>query len=467
VKHGESTTKDGRRWRRRWLICVSALAAGALCAGLAGSQARAKPPVLTEYPDPSGSFATYEPGGPAAPDNPFFHPLGRNGRACVTCHQPADGWTITPAHIEQRFKSSHGQDPLFRLVDGATCPNADVSTPKAMRRAYGLLLSKGLIRMPIPIPPNAEFSVVKVDDPYGCTKLSNPKRGVLSVYRRPLPATNLRFESEIMWDGREPSLKSQAADAAIGHEQAASPPPAKPLEAVVAFERGLWTAQVSDHQAGSLRDAGAGGGPIDLSRQDFYLGINDSLGNDPLRRPFTLEVFNIYQPWLKLGGSPLAERRAAIARGEEIFNQRAFFMGGLAGLLGRGRDQMTTGFCTTCHDTPNAGNRSLAGTIDIGSADASRRTPDLPLFTLRCDSGEFKGQTFQTDDPGRALITGKCADIGAFKVPVLRALAARPPYFHDGSAATLMDVVNFYDLRFGMGLTRQEKDDLVAFLRTL
>src|SRR5262249_39100272 len=49
---------------------------------------------------------------------------------------------------------------------------------------------------------------------------------------------------------------------------------------------------------------------------------------------------------------------------------------------------------------------------------------------------------------GRALVTGRCEDIGKFKVPTLRALAARAPYFHNGSAATLEDVVEFYDRRF-------------------
>jgi cytochrome c peroxidase len=46
-------------------------------------------------------------------------------------------------------------------------------------------------------------------------------------------------------------------------------------------------------------------------------------------------------------------------------------------------------------------------------------------------------------------------------------LAARAPYFHNGSAARLEDVVNFYDLRFGIGLTNQQKEDLVNFLKTL
>jgi cytochrome c peroxidase len=70
-------------------------------------------------------------------------------------------------------------------------------------------------------------------------------------------------------------------------------------------------------------------------------------------------------------------------------------------------------------------------------------------------------------DPGRAMISGKCADIGKLKGPVLRGLAARAPYFHNGSAATLNDAVDFYDQRFNLNLTQQQKADLVAFLQTL
>ena len=65
------------------------------------------------------------------------------------------------------------------------------------------------------------------------------------------------------------------------------------------------------------------------------------------------------------------------------------------------------------------------------------------------------------------MITGKWADIGKFMGPILRALAARAPYFHNGSAATLEEVVEFYEARFNIGLTAREKADLVAFLRAL
>jgi cytochrome c peroxidase len=123
-----------------------------------------------------------------------------------------------------------------------------------------------------------------------------------------------------------------------------------------------------------------------------------------------------------------------------------------------------TGTCTICHDTPNAGNHSVAMPLNIGIAAASRRTPDMPLYTLR---NSWTGQVVQTTDPGRAMVTGKWRDVGKFKGPILRALAARPPYFHDGSAATLEDVVAFYDTRFNLHLTEAEKADLVAFLRAL
>ncbi len=65
------------------------------------------------------------------------------------------------------------------------------------------------------------------------------------------------------------------------------------------------------------------------------------------------------------------------------------------------------------------------------------------------------------------VITGQCADIGKVKGPILRGLAARAPYFHNGSAASLAEVVDFYDQRFAIGLTTAEKTDLVAFLSSL
>lgn len=111
------------------------------------------------------------------------------------------------------------------------------------------------------------------------------------------------------------------------------------------------------------------------------------------------------------------------------------------------------------------GNHSVAAPMNIGITNPNRRTPDLPLCTLR---NKATGAMRETSDPS-ALITGKWADIGKFKGPILRGLAARAPYFHNGSAATLDDVVDFYNhpLRAGR-VSRGEHEDLVAFpTRTL
>jgi cytochrome c peroxidase len=111
--------------------------------------------------------------------------------------------------------------------------------------------------------------------------------------------------------------------------------------------------------------------------------------------------------------------------------------------------------------------------LNIGIADAGANKPPaldidgLPVFTLQCNQGPLAGQSFVVTDPGRALITGNCADIGKLKGPILRGLAARAPYFHNGSAATLLDAVNFYDRRFNIGFTPQQKQDLVNFLNSL
>src|SRR5262249_12682340 len=102
--------------------------------------------------------------------------------------------------------------------------------------------------------------------------------------------------------------------------------------------------------------------------------------------------------------------------------------------------------------------------IGVGDLTSPLDLRYLPVFTLRNNS---TGATVQTTDPGRALITGLWSDVGKLKGPVLRGLAARAPYFHNGSANSLADVVEFYDKRFTMSLTASEKADLVAFLKSL
>lgn len=459
---------------------VARVALAALFAGAAFSMTPARADAHDEmeqasFANPAGVHRTLSTAGAIDTDNPFFQDLGTNGRSCFSCHRPAQAWTITPEEVQHRFAQTKGLDPIFQTNDGSNCEGADVSTKPRRRRAFSQLLEKGLIRIGLPVPASAEFDIVDVDDPYQC----GAPLDQASMFRRPLPTTNLRFLSGVMWDGRETvkghaiaaDLATQASHATTTHAQGMEPT-AQQVQAIVDFEMGLFTTQSHDREAGNLTAAGARGGPKALSRQFFCVGINDPLGMlpvmpgacDTVSAGLDTTVFDLFASWQQSS----SRSRRAIARGERLFNTRAFVIDGVRGLNGGPGDPVAGpiqgGTCTVCHNTPNAGDHSVAMPLNIGIADVSRRTPDLPLYTLK---HKTTGETVETTDPGRAMVTGKWSDIGKFKGPILRALAARAPYFHNGSAATLADAVEFYNTRFNIGLTDREKADLIAFLRSL
>ncbi len=428
--------------------------------------------------DATGMIRTYIAGGNLDTSNPFFQSLGTNGRSCFTCHRPETAWSVTPASLQARFKATGGSDPIFHTNDGSNSPLADVSTPDARKGAYSMLLNKAVIRVGLPIPAGAEFSLDSVDDPYGFANASE-----LSLFRRPLPSTNLRFLTAVMADGREThapfkppmdaganmadlvaSFKGQAINATLGHAQAAIAPTDAQVQQIVEFEMGLTTTQWQDNNAGYLSGDDAIGGPHMLANQDFHVGVNDVLGADPTLASFNSSAMTLFAGWLPQHGNSGGAARSAIARGEELFNTKPISITGVGGLNDALGLPVIAGTCTTCHDAPNIGNHSVALPINIGTADASRRTLDMPLYTLRNNA---TGAMVQTTDPARALITGKWADIGKVKGPVLRGLAARAPYFHNGMAASLDAAIDFYDTRFNIGFTAQEKRDLVAFLDAL
>ncbi len=477
-------------------------------------------PGFAIFPDPSGFFGTVNQSGPTVEStNPFFQDLGTNGRSCVTCHQPSDAFTITPPHIRARFNATQGSDPLFRPVDGANCPTADVSTLEERREAYSLLLTKGLIRIGIAVPANADYQVVSVYNRYGCNATD-----VISMYRRPLPTTNLPFLSAVMFDGRESSsatattkilysnyptsllndLAHQSVDATVGHAQGdGTRPTPEEQQQIVDFETKLFTAQIRDRDAGALDGWGAKGGPASLTTQPFFITINSSVhflvstfeqpGGmvNPGDGQFTSNIFNLYNQWAQIRNSEdddHAAARRSIARGEQLFNSLQIPITGVAGInddvaaggLVAGGIPSLQGTCGTCHDTPNVGNHSFPTPLNIGTGDLSPTNPSvnlggldmsfLPEITVcRKDatSGVPTSNCKTTTDLGQALIDGKFDHVGKIKGPILRGLAARAPYFHNGSAATLDDVVNFYQQRFSLGLTEQQQNDLVAFLKSL
>ncbi|HEX8757690.1 MAG TPA: hypothetical protein VF745_15245 [Steroidobacteraceae bacterium] len=483
---------------------------------LAGVSFAAAPPggglpaaQLESFPDPAGIVQTLSTTGRIDRRGAFFQSLGTNGRACGTCHVPDQAFGLSAAAARRTFRSTRGRDPLFAPVDGANCPDAR----RDDAAAHSLLLARGVFRISIPLPANAQFTISVAHDPYGCAITLDPKTGQedISVYRRPLPATNLAFLSAVMADGRETvaplnegttflgnletDLKQQALDATTGHAQALKAPTDEQLTDIVRFELGLYTAQSLDWRAGRLESGGAHGGPRVLSTQEYFPGINDSLGGNPTGSPFDPSAMGLFAAWdspavpATPDGARRDAARRAIAEGERIFDTTPLIITDVRGLNddpALGRPGAIIAHCSTCHDTPNVGDHSLPVPLDIGTshsalpgmesdprvaeAIAELSMPDLPVYLISgCPdpSDPARSAAFYTSDPGRALITGKCADLNRVKGPILRGLAARAPYFHNGSAADLAQVVSFYDKRFQMHLTPQQKSDLAAFLAAL
>jgi cytochrome c peroxidase len=468
----------------------------------------------TSFLNQAGTSETYSTiAGGIDLTGPFFQSLGSNGRSCGSCHQPSDGMSVSAIHVQLRFDQTGGLDPIFRTVDGSNCNHdIDVSTLQGRFSAYSLLRTRGLIRIALAVPAGADYVVTAVTNPYGCNETST-----VSQYRRPLPGANLRFLSAVMWDGRESSpltgttkivfanypaslesdLAHQSLDATVGHAQGdgTRPTPAEQQE-IVNFEMALFTAQSLSFLAGPLNAAGGNGGPIPLATSPFFLSINSSvhaLLPDGPEQPggliapgdgqFTSNIFDLYGAWSAL---PSYDFRASVARGQAIFNTRPITITGVAGInddvseggLVSGGIPSLTGTCGTCHDTPNVGNHSFPTPLNIGTGDPSSSNAllnmgglnisYLPRITVCQLANGQPGQNCKTtSDLGQALIDGQFAHVGKIKGPILRGLSARSPYFHNGSAQTLMDVVHFYENRFGLVLSRQDELDLFNFLSVL
>jgi hypothetical protein len=240
-----------------------------------------------------------------------------------------------------------------------------------------------------------------------------------------------------------------------------APPSAEQLKQIVAFECQVYAAQSFDKLNWVLVMGGEsppGLGPQSLvlaSKISTYL---KSAGDQP--------VFQSFGKWDNLvdvmGSYPEGSFRASVARGAAVFSGRHFPITGAVGV--NTSDAPVNGTCATCHDLAMSGMAS-ARWIDTGSTNQpwAISAPDLPLFKVTCNADApahpFLGRVIYTQDPGRALVTGKCADVGAIAVEQLRGLSARAPYFSNGSAKTLGDVVDFYDRRFKADFTPQEKQD--------
>lgn len=384
-----------------------------------------------------GTAATFSPAGFVDLANAFHVPQGTNGRTCESCHLPHAGWSIRPVDVELRFLLTAGKDPLFNPLD-ANSPTADVSSTKARYAAYSML-RKGLFRRGGDVPTNAEFEIVEVDDPLRAGGTTTR----FTFFRRPLATANFHIAKNIGWhdqnaDGSgdaHAGLIAQARGAITGALQG-SPATTETLESIASYQEGLRFAQQSLFSVGLLTSCGAKGGPENLSGQPPQLG-----------------PFDIFDAWIDLAPGSCTTRtadrkRAQIARGQLLFNTQ-----------NRGGKS-----CRGCHSTANNGSSMSGALFDIGTSKPEFRRAGMPLYKLR---NKVTGEPHVTTDPGRALRTGKWEDLDHFKSPSLRGLAARAPYFHNGIAATLKDVVVHYERALNFHFTDREREDLVAFLEAL
>lgn len=443
----------------------------------------------SDYLDQAGMLGLInEAGTMQTAGHPFFDAIGANGRGCVSCHQPSQAMSLAAANVEERWVDSAGHDPVFAAVDGANCP----TLPQDQKSSHSIALERGAFRISLSFPAKDEtgkpfkpdFTIAVVKDPNGCNSgaVYGPEAAApnISVYRRPRMAANFPQVpgqggcgedvkmAAIMADGREPTLKAQAIDASLSHLQLKAAPGARQLKQIVDFECQVFTAQSFDRLSWVITQDSS---PPGLGPQKMALAtrISDYLKSAGDGAP----VFKSFDNWKDAPdpGSPTEQAfRRSVARGADLFTGRHFEITGAVGV--NTSMKPVNGTCASCHDIAMSGMAS-ARWIDTGSTNQpwAIAAPDLPLFKITCNADAaphpFLGRVIYTQDPGRAMTTGKCADVGAITVQQLRGLSARAPYFSNGSAKTLSDVVDFYDRRFKADFSAQEKQDLVNFLSVL
>jgi cytochrome c peroxidase len=379
-------------------------------------------------PNLGGEAATFSANGSVNLTGEYFKAQGANGRSCATCHIPEEAWSITPATLQRLFDETNGTHPVFNKLD-ADNPNMDISTVEARHAAYSMLLSRGVFRRGGAPRPDSEWEIIAVDDPHGYAGVNQ-----LVEWRRPLPTINFPIGSvAVNWDAGANVGKGQRAALInlnnrlfLGALQG-KPAPLEVANEIVDFESSLFTAQLTVPGVGRLDADGARGGPEALSTMTKVEGD-----------------FNLFDAW----ANDPNPKRAQIARGQAVFNST----------------NISQKSCGVCHNAANNGTNMDNRLFDIRTSSAEARTADLPLYTFR---NKRTGEIRQLTDAGFGNITGRWDDLGLFKPPTLRGLAARAPYFHNGIARTLEDVVRHYEKHFGFIFTDEERADLVAFLNAL
>jgi hypothetical protein len=445
-------------------------------------------PASLDYANAYGALGVALTGGPMPTHgHAFFTPQGPDGRACVTCHQPADAMSLSAETARERWTATDGRDPLFAAYDGSNCP----TLPQSERASHSLLLDHGLIRIERRWPvKDTDFTIQVVRDPTGCNSgRYGLDAGKISVYRRPRPVANMKYllamgfaydpkagmplpldpetqqpvSGNLMADARALTLKAQMADAAATHLRMTRALSPTQIAQIADFEMRVFTAQRRSPYGMTDAD-GAQGGP-------------DMLVNSPAGRlnGAAYPVWAEYRAWEKDNPALSPEERAfrlSVARGAKSFRERTFLISDSAGINAPvGFGNPVRNGCSFCHNMTQMGNDVAPGQVDLGTTTLpfADPAPHLPLFRVTCTGKphRFYGRTIMTHDPGFALTTGKCADVGKITLQSNRGLSGRAPYFSNGSAKDLRGIIDYYDRRYSIHYSEQEKQDLVNLMSVL
>jgi cytochrome c peroxidase len=305
----------------------------------------------------------------------------------------------------QALYAANPDDPLFRQID----------SDDGASDSYTQLLARATVRVTIPLPP-------------GVTLVSDPTATSITL-RRSIPTTinTPALDPNLMWDGREPTLTSQANDAILGHAEATIVPTMDQLLAIAQFEQG----------------------------PDFF-------SSDVLRQ------------YAAGGPAPTwpAGNTASEIRGRRWFAQ----------------DSAAPRFniCGQCHGGPMTNETQSNSGLPVGKHFQTVNVSEFnlgnnPTYQFAFPDPNNPGQTVTvtTPDPGRALITGNLADLNFFKIPPLWGVKNTAPYFHDGSAADFNALMVQYKMLLATFLsatakypiphvpTDQDIADIIAYLNLL
>jgi cytochrome c peroxidase len=435
--------------------------------------------------------------------SPF--PAAKNQRTCATCHVPEDNFALTPAHVA-RVWESNPNDPLFSAID------ADDPTASPLTFEH---LKKGLIRVGITLPDNMD-----VIDAEG--NVTTPADRQIFVWRSVPSIMDVALTAPYQLEGRAATLEEQAQGAITGHSEGGTAPQSE-LKRIAKFEKTLFSSDRSRFVAKLLK---AGVRPEEIHDVEESLrltpqeergrGVYEAVcaachGGATKTRIVNREVHDMAFPALKPDGTvlfppvPPDESSNEFVRpvyasqpNNEFINIGSAYENHLAHIGATEHVSFTQDLEFPQYRFrfyKDATRREVTAELPP-NLPSDPENPDNPLFLVPDENGNFilgpnfGGQLYSTD-PGRAAITGNPYDFEAFDIPNLRGISKTAPYWHNNISATLEAVVELYsdhllskfptlvqpgekeldedggDIGPEQTMTRQQKDDLVAFLKRL